>query len=71
MGNNYTTNPNSNSNETNFTQSKIKSFLIKNLMEELPTIEKLKIRHPDLYRNWNCCVCNKKKETYDHVWMAM
>src|SRR5688572_21105135 len=39
-------------------------------MEELPTIEKLKIRHPNLCRNWNCCVCNKEKETYDHIWLC-
>jgi ribonuclease HI len=57
-------------NITNYEQSKIKSFLIKNLMEELPTIEKLKIRHPDLYKTWNCCLCNEKKETYNHVWLC-
>lgn len=62
-------NPSKN-NAANYVQSKTKSFLIKNLMEELPTMEKLKIRHPDLYKTWNCCPCNEEKETYNHIWLC-
>ena len=38
-------------------------------MDELPVIEKLKIRRPDLYgKELNCIRCNKEKETLEHLW---
>src|SRR2546430_9047561 len=39
------------------------------MINELPTVEKLKIRHPDLYKNDLTCIrCNIKKETISHIW---
>ena len=49
--------------------SKRRNFKFKKLMNELPTMEKLKIRKPILYHaDWLCSRCNKKKETLTHIW---
>ena len=39
------------------------------MINELPTLEKLKIRHPDLYKkDLDCIRYNKKKEILSHIW---
>ncbi|CAH1764630.1 15068_t:CDS:1, partial [Entrophospora sp. SA101] len=39
--------------KTSFNASNKRSFKVKKLIEELPTIESLKLRSPDLYdNNW-------------------
>jgi ribonuclease HI len=41
------------------------------LLEELPTIEFLKITRPALYdQTWKCCRCLTNNETFDHVWLC-
>ena len=52
---------------TNFTFSKKKAHRVKLLTEELPTIEHLKKRRYDLYRNWLCPICDNCDETFNHV----
>ena len=37
-------------------------------MDELPTLDKLIIRRPDLYKNWKCPRCNRVEETLHHLW---
>src|SRR2546421_6572659 len=39
------------------------------MINELPILEKLKMRHPDLYKkDLDCIRCNKKKEILSHIW---
>src|SRR6185369_10354323 len=39
------------------------------IVDELPTIEKLKVRKPDLYpKNQGCPRCNKEEENFQHIW---
>ncbi|RIA91642.1 hypothetical protein C1645_821726 [Glomus cerebriforme] len=54
--------------ETSFYASYKKSHKIKFLIEELPTIEHVKKRRPDLYDQWNCSMCKNEKETFNHIW---
>ena len=52
-----------------FKENKKKAFKFKLMINELPILEKLKIRHPDLYnQDLNCIKCNTKKETLSHIW---
>jgi RNase H len=53
---------------TSFSASYRKAHKIKFLLEELPTVEHVKLRRPDLYRDWNCPVCNDSPETFTHIW---
>ena len=47
----------------------LKAFAVKKIMNELLTLENLKIRRPDLYKeNLNCVRCNEQKEDLDHLW---
>ena len=49
--------------------NKLKNFKFKMLMNELPTMEKLKTRRPDLYKADNLCPrCRLQKETKTHLW---
>jgi ribonuclease HI/transcription elongation factor Elf1 len=46
-----------------------KSFHIKKLFNELPTMENLKKRNPKIYlKSFNCPRCDKDKETLSHLW---
>jgi hypothetical protein len=46
-----------------------KSFKIKKLFDELPTMEKLKTRKSKVYlENFNCPRCGIYKETLEHLW---
>src|SRR5688572_24441371 len=54
--------------ETSFSTSSRKSNKIKMLIEELPYIEHIKKRRPDLYKNWLCPVCEDEREFFAHIW---
>jgi len=56
------------STNTLFKVSHIKIRRIKYLTKELPTVEHVKKRHPDLYKHWNCQMCHDEIETFEHVW---
>ncbi len=30
--------------------------------------EHMKLRRPDLYKDWNCVMCHNNKESFNHVW---
>ena len=54
---------------TTMKENKNKNLKFKKMIEEMPTIEKLKIRKPKLYnQDMNCTRCNRKKETMMHIW---
>ena len=53
---------------TSFKDNKKKSFLLKLAHNELPTLDRLIIRRPDLYgQDKTCPLCNKKDETREHI----
>ncbi|GBC14865.2 hypothetical protein GLOIN_2v1485349 [Rhizophagus irregularis DAOM 181602=DAOM 197198] len=54
--------------KTNAHSSKQKRMKVQRLIEEMPTIEQMKKSSYDLYYDLLCQCCNKKKETFDHVW---
>ena len=37
------------------------------MLEELPTVEHIKKRRPDLYNSWLCPLCNQQYETFNHI----
>ncbi|GBC34051.2 hypothetical protein GLOIN_2v1846731 [Rhizophagus irregularis DAOM 181602=DAOM 197198] len=54
--------------QTNFHTTKRRRYKIKNLIEEIPTVEQRKLTNFDIYKDWKCPVCERKKETFGHVW---
>jgi hypothetical protein len=53
----------------NFKDHNLKAFNVKKLMNELPTLENLKKRRPDLYaENLKCIRCNEEQEDLEHLW---
>lgn len=53
-------------------ENKAKNFKFKKMLDELPTLEKLKIRNPKVYKKETLCVlCNKKIETLPHLWECL
>jgi hypothetical protein len=40
---------------------------IQRLIEEMPTIEQCKKSTHEIYKNWKCVRCERKKETFNHV----
>ena len=58
------------STETSFAASSKKISKIKFLIEELPTVEHIKKRRPDLYNNWNCPLCKNQPESFEHIWIC-
>ncbi|PKY55882.1 hypothetical protein RhiirA4_427852 [Rhizophagus irregularis] len=54
--------------KTNAHSSKQKRMKVQRLIEEMPTIEQMKKSSYDLYYDLPCPCCNKKEETFDHVW---
>jgi ribonuclease HI len=58
------------SSSTSFQASSVKRSKIKYLIEELPTVEHIKKRRPDLYDNWLCPRCNSVQESFNHVWLC-
>jgi ribonuclease HI len=59
-----------NTSDTSFLSSSRKANRIKFLIEELPTVEHMKKRRPDLYNNWLCPCCLNLKEDFNHIWMC-
>src|ERR1044071_6468121 len=55
---------------TSFSASGRKRSHVKYLIEELPTVEHVKKRRPDLYQHWLCPLCDLSKETFNHVWLC-
>ena len=52
-----------------FKENRRKAFKFKLMINELPTLEKLKMRYSDLYKkDLDCIRCNKKKEILSHIW---
>ena len=56
------------SSHTSFYASTVKANHIKHMFKELPTLERMKLRRPDLYKDWNCPTCKNFPETFAHVW---
>lgn len=53
----------------NFKDHNLKAFNVKKLMNELPILETLKIRRPDLYNEHLKCIrCNEENEDLEHLW---
>ncbi|PKB93701.1 hypothetical protein RhiirA5_440561 [Rhizophagus irregularis] len=59
---------NENTLQTNFHTTKRRHYKIKNLIEEILTVEQRKLINFDIYKDWKCPVCERKKETFGHVW---
>ena len=55
---------------TSFADTHLKTFMIKNLVDELPVLSRMERLRPDLYKNWNCIGCNLVSETATHLWMC-
>ena len=53
---------------TSFASCKLKTFIIKNFVNELPTLSRLSILRPDLYEHWCCVGCGQATETPEHLW---
>jgi len=53
---------------TSFADARLKTFMIKNFVDELPVLNRLERLRPDLYKNWNCIGCNLVSETASHLW---
>ena len=67
----YVLDNNDPSNTTSFPASARKKSKVKYLMEEIPTVEHIKKRRPDLYSNWLCPRCDQFKESFNHVWLCI
>jgi hypothetical protein len=64
-------NDDTNIQETTLQASQKKAHRIKFLTEEIPTIEHMKKRRYDLYKDWNCPMCKNNKETFNHVFTCV
>ncbi|CAG8633119.1 3371_t:CDS:1, partial [Diversispora eburnea] len=58
------------STKTNTKESILRSFSLKLLNEELPTMATLHTRKPEVYTKPECPFCNKYKETNTHVFLC-
>ncbi|GBC39515.2 hypothetical protein GLOIN_2v1480544 [Rhizophagus irregularis DAOM 181602=DAOM 197198] len=55
---------------TSFWTSKKRRKKIQRIIEEIPTIEQCKKSNFDIYKNWKCVRCGRKRETFHHVWLC-
>jgi len=54
---------------TSFKHSSAISFRTKLLMEELPLLDKLVKRNPEVYKEeWKCMLCDQEQESWSHIW---
>src|SRR5256714_13652210 len=54
---------------TSFKHSSAISFCTKLLIEELPLLDKLVRRNPEVYKEeWKCILCNQEQESWSHIW---
>jgi hypothetical protein len=56
------------STQTSAKASALKTFKVKLMTEEIPTLEHMKLIRPALYKDWNCLMCGDFRETFMHVW---
>ncbi|PKY60957.1 hypothetical protein RhiirA4_485320 [Rhizophagus irregularis] len=56
--------------ETSFWTTRKQRKKIQRLIEEILTIEQCKKSAFEVFKNWKCVRCNRKKETFNHVWMC-
>lgn len=52
---------------TSFWTSRRRQKKIQRIIEEIPTIEQCKKSVFDIYKDWKCGRCERKKETFNHV----
>src|SRR5215216_810083 len=56
-------------NQTSYKESYYHKRRYQLLLEQLPTLEFLKLTLPDLYDStWKCCICNISDESFSHIW---
>jgi len=53
---------------TSFASARLKTFMMKNFVDELPVLSRMEKLRPDLYKNWNCIGCNIATESSTHLW---
>ena len=54
---------------TSFKHSILVSFRTKLMMDELPLMNNLVKRHPDIYKQeWKCVMCHQEQESWPHLW---
>ena len=57
---------------TSYEASAVKKKKYQRLMELLPTMEVLKVRHPNVFnQNWLCVRCESDDETFNHIWECL
>src|SRR5579871_4275058 len=56
--------------ETDEVDSQVRSFIIKNYLEKLPTLERLNERYGKLYTSDKCMRCDRMIENWQHVWIC-
>jgi ribonuclease HI len=60
-----------NNNKTSFKDNHKRSFLIKLIHNELPTLDRLAIRRPDLYNDFKkCTICLEENESREHLFQC-
>ncbi|GBB87698.1 hypothetical protein RclHR1_01420001 [Rhizophagus clarus] len=55
---------------TSYKQSVMKHKKIRYIIEELPTVEKMKTINNVIFKDWKCALCETDDETFDHVWLC-
>ena len=56
---------------TSFTETRNCSRKIKFLLEQLLTVQFIKVTQPQLYLPlWKCCRCNIHNEDFNHIWLC-
>lgn len=55
---------------TSFWTTRRRRKKIQRLIEEIPMIEQCKKLAFEIFKNWKCVRCNRKKEIFNHVWMC-
>jgi hypothetical protein len=58
------------STKTDTNDDNIRTFAIKLLNEELPTLTNLNLRKPDTYKEKKCFLCNRYNETNAHIFLC-
>jgi len=56
--------------ETDEVDSQVRSFIIKNYLEKLPTLERLNERYGKLYTSDKCMRCDRMIENWQHIWIC-
>jgi len=57
---------------TSFKNTRLKAFQVKCFTQELPCLNTLQIRRPDLYTpDWKCASCRREQEDFHHIWFCL